>query len=157
VGDSGRGSSAYGGAADIVLSIRRAEGKSRPTLRVIHALSRFSETPDELVIDLTPGGYVPLGQTKAVEAKEAEASTLLTTPRKECEAVTLEDLVKATGVKRATGQRAVTILCSNGQLARVGEGKRGNPYRYWATRIDSAQTTPSDGQKEPCEVVSEVL
>jgi hypothetical protein len=157
VGDSGRGSSAFGGAVDIVLSIRRAEGNSRPTLRVIRALSRFSETPDELVIDLTPGGYVSLGQTKAVEAQEGEASILSAAPTEECDAVPLDDLVKATGVKRATGQRAVTTLCSKGQLARVGGGKRGNPYRYWAPRIDSAQTTPPNGQKESCEIETEVL
>jgi hypothetical protein len=46
VGNSGRGSSAFAGAVDIVLSLRRPEGNTRPTLRVIHALSRFDETPD---------------------------------------------------------------------------------------------------------------
>jgi hypothetical protein len=46
VGDSGRGSSAFAGAVDIIVSIRRAEGSSRPELRELHALSRFDDTPD---------------------------------------------------------------------------------------------------------------
>jgi AAA domain-containing protein len=57
VGESGRGSSAFGGAVDIILSIRRAEGNVRPTVRVIESLSRFEETPDKLVIELTPEGH----------------------------------------------------------------------------------------------------
>lgn len=49
VGDSGRGSSAFAGAVDVVLSIRRVEGNTRSTMRELHALSRFDGTPDVLV------------------------------------------------------------------------------------------------------------
>jgi hypothetical protein len=38
VGDSGRGSSAFAGAVDIVLSLRRPEGNAKKTLRVLQAL-----------------------------------------------------------------------------------------------------------------------
>ena len=55
-GDSGRGSSAFAGAVDIVLSLRKPEGNSRKTQRVLQALSRFSETPTELLIDLHRDG-----------------------------------------------------------------------------------------------------
>ena len=65
VGESGRGSSAFGGAVDIILSIRRADGNVRPTVRVIESLSRFEETPDKLVIELTPDGYRSLGDATA--------------------------------------------------------------------------------------------
>jgi hypothetical protein len=41
VGESGRGSSAFAGAVDILLSLRRPEGRARATMRVLHALSRF--------------------------------------------------------------------------------------------------------------------
>ncbi len=44
VGVSGRGSSAFAGAVDVVLSLRRPEGHARPTIRVIHALSRSPPT-----------------------------------------------------------------------------------------------------------------
>jgi AAA domain len=36
VGESARGSSAFGGAADIILALRRGEGNSRPTIRALH-------------------------------------------------------------------------------------------------------------------------
>jgi hypothetical protein len=52
VGESGRGSSAFAGAADVVLKLSRGEGASRPTIRKLEALSRFSETPETLVIEL---------------------------------------------------------------------------------------------------------
>src|SRR5262249_11307685 len=56
VGESGRGGSAFSGAMDIVVSLRRGEGKTKPTVRLLQTLSRFTETPDSLVIDLTPRG-----------------------------------------------------------------------------------------------------
>ncbi|MFN8620609.1 MAG: AAA family ATPase [Chloroflexota bacterium] len=76
VGEASRGSSAFGGASDILLSLRRAEGNGRRTIRVLRSLSRFDETPDELVIELTDGGYVALGSTVAVAHAETRAAAL---------------------------------------------------------------------------------
>jgi len=53
VADAGRGSSAFGGAVDTVITIRRGEGKSASTVRSIAALSRFDDVPDTLVVELT--------------------------------------------------------------------------------------------------------
>src|SRR5262249_33642155 len=71
VGDSGRGSSAFAGAADIVLSMRRLEGNGRPNARIIQALSRFDETPDSLVIELREGGYRVIGSRNVLAADTA--------------------------------------------------------------------------------------
>jgi hypothetical protein len=60
VGDSGRGSSAFSGAVDVVLQLSRPEGQSRPGVRALKSLSRFDETPETLVIELTEAGYVAL-------------------------------------------------------------------------------------------------
>ena len=76
VGESARGSSAFSGAVDIVLSLRRAEGQTRETVRVIQALSRFDETPSELVIDLVDGEYRVLGTMQDVKAQEAREAVL---------------------------------------------------------------------------------
>ena len=51
VGESGRGSSAFTGGVDVVLSIRRPEGHHRSTIRSIEALSRFEETPASLLFE----------------------------------------------------------------------------------------------------------
>ena len=71
VGVSARGSSAFVGAVDVVLSIRRPEGSSTENVRVIHALSRFDETPSKLVIELVEGEYRALGSVAAVAKSRA--------------------------------------------------------------------------------------
>ena len=147
VGDSGRGSSAFTGAADIVLSIRRPEGDHRPTMRRIEALSRFADTPSGLVIELTPTGYVAHGSADDVAAQEAEAKLLEVLPSSEADAMTMEDLVEVTKATRTTIQRTLEKLGKH--VCRVGTGKRGDPRRYYLrTPTVSAQTTGPIGQKE---------
>lgn len=60
VGESGRGSSAYAGAVDVILALRRGGRETRPTVRVLEALSRYDETPSRTVIELQDGHYVVL-------------------------------------------------------------------------------------------------
>lgn len=131
VGDSGRGSSAFAGAVDIVLSLRRAEGASRPTIRHLHALSRFDETPDLLVIELTPDGYVSLGTETAVAEAEARERVLRAAPTNEADALKEDDLLAAADVKRTVGRDAIAYHLAAGRLRRVGAGKRGDAFRYW--------------------------
>jgi len=133
VGESGRGSSAYSGAVDIVLSIRRPEGNTKNTLRTIHAVGRFDETPEELVIDLTEQGYVSLGTAAHVAEAAAEQFIIGNAPQTAEEAVTLDVLIEGSEVKisRATAQRVVKNLCANGIMLTLGKGKRGNPFKYF--------------------------
>jgi hypothetical protein len=131
VGDSGRGSSAFAGAVDIIVSIRRAEGAARPTIRELHALSRFDATPDVLVVELTEDGYVALGDSAAVAEAEAREAILGAAPTSEAAAVSLDELRETTGCGRTTAQEAIKELLETEQLRRVGEGVRGDPYRYW--------------------------
>jgi hypothetical protein len=76
VGASGRGSSAFEGAVDIVLALRRPEGRAGAGLRHLLALSRFDETPSELVIELKDGEYVALGTSDEVRAQAARRAVL---------------------------------------------------------------------------------
>lgn len=147
VGESGRGSSAYSGTVDIVLSIRRPEGNTKKTLRTIHAVGRFDGIPDELVIDLTPTGYVSLGASSNVAEAEAERVIMSAAPETPEGATTLEDLIGASEVKRATAQRVVKRLCAVGTLFATGGGKRGDPFRYFLAEKVSAQTPNIGGQK----------
>ena len=41
IGDAGRGSSAFGEPADTLLTLRRPQGNSRPSIRKIERISRF--------------------------------------------------------------------------------------------------------------------
>jgi len=130
VGDSGRGSSAFGGAVDTILSLRRPEGNSRPTMRVIRGLSRFAEVPDELVIDYVDGRYTALGTGEAVAAQEAEQVLMKALPDSDSEGLTVDDLCKATELKRSTAQQGIRTLLGRKWLEQTGKGKRGDPHRY---------------------------
>jgi len=134
VGESGRGSSAFGGAVDIILSIRRAEGNVRPTVRVIESLSRFEETPDKLVIELTPEGYRSLGNATAFAEKEARRAILEIVPATAENAITMNDLLGKAEVhdlKRTAAQEALRGLVEQGKVTRIGAGKKGDAYRYF--------------------------
>jgi hypothetical protein len=148
VGDSGRGSSAFAGAVDIVLSLRRPEGNAKRTHRVLQALSRFSDTPPELLIELTDTGYVALGDPHEAALKETKGSILTTVPKSEAEAVDLKELTERSKVPRSTVQRAIEELLAERTLSRTGEGKRGSPFLYFISGNRLCPTSYREGQKE---------
>ncbi|MGA2284802.1 MAG: AAA family ATPase [Dehalococcoidia bacterium] len=112
VGESGRGSTAFAAAADIVLSLKRSEGNAKPNVRVLHALSRFDETPDTLVIELDIE-YRALGSKTDVALADAKFAVADILP--------------------STLQGALKDLMTEGKVQRCGEGKRGKPFRYWGS------------------------
>ena len=143
VGESGRGSSAFGGAVDVILSLRRVEGNVRPTVRVIESLSRFDETPDKLVVELSDrGGYHALGDSAAfaeTEATSAIVDVLPTTAEKAATTAEVLDKLAERGVKRTTATEALARLADAGTVKRVGEGRRGDPYRYFRPVFEEKQ------------------
>jgi AAA domain-containing protein len=151
VGESGRGGSAFSGAVDVVVSIRRGEGKTKPTVRVLQALSRFSETPSDLVIDLTSDGYVVLGDTASVATLEAEQALIDRLPTNQTDAADLEALrVAEPVIAKTSAKTAMARLYDSGKARRIGSGKRGDAYRYFLPVKDSVatQTYRSDQQPE---------
>ena len=148
VEDAGRGSSAFGGAADILLSLRRGDGNTRPSIRILRGLSRFSETPDNLVIELTAGGYINLGDESAVGRAETREAILAIVPGTEAEALTSKEILEALPetVKRSLAYEALRELTSTDTLKWVGGGTRGNPFRYY--KKDSSTTSAIGGRIE---------
>ena len=63
--------SAFAGAVDIVLSLRRPEGNHPPALRRIDALSRFDETPETVMVELVDGVYVDRGTEADLQLRRA--------------------------------------------------------------------------------------
>jgi hypothetical protein len=131
VGDSGRGSSAFGGDADTLVSIRRGDGNVGPNVRVLHALSRFDEVAAELVIEYVDGDYRVLGTQQDVRTLAARRTILEAVLTTEADAISLKELWEATKVPRGTGQPVIDELFESGHLRRVGAGKKGDPFRYW--------------------------
>ena len=148
VGDATRGSSALPGAVDIVLSLRRPDGNSRKSLRVVQSLSRFSETPEELVIELTDQGYIALGEKADVALQEAREAILFALPTSEADGITIDEILETVKVMRSTAQRALKELVTGGRIQKVGAGKKKNAFRYFALERDSTQTCSLYGQKE---------
>lgn len=139
VGDSGRGSSAFAGVVDIVLSLRKQDGNSPKTRRLIRSLSRFSETPTDLLVELQDGEFVALGDPGETALKDAKASIFSICPNTKTEAASLADLVSKVGIARRTAQRAIDELVREEMLIRIGQGKKGDPFRYFIPENVSAQ------------------
>lgn len=129
VGESARGSSQYTGDCDIVLQIKRGEGNTRPTVRVLSCLSRF-EIPETMVVEWTPDGFALLGSEEDLAAAQARDGILdLVGPDG---ALTEKEIMDAlpSGVARTTARRELNKLVASKDLTQSGKGKRGDPYRY---------------------------
>ena len=124
-----RGSSAFGGAVDIVLAVRRPDNGSQPTVRVLgaHALSRFDETPNQLLIELTPRGYEALGDEAAVAHRTALEAVLSASAAQGPVGLTTEDLRDRTRLPRTTVQGALDALRAEDKIDKLGRGVRGDP------------------------------
>ena len=150
VGESGRGSSAFAGAVDVVLALQRPQGKTRASVRELHALSRFDATPRTLIVErihsanLSTGSlaetYVSLGTDRAVEGREAREALLKDLPVSEDEALTLKDFLDThKGLSRGTVQGLLKDLETEERVIKIGEGKRGHPHRYFIADVLSAR------------------
>ena len=129
-GDAARGSSAFAGAVDIILTLRRVSGGAN-TARELSILSRFDGANDKLVIDYQDGEYVALGTEVAVKKQRAKDAILAAAPDSEGDAKATHEFLEDAGVKGTTGKEALTEIHRAGSLTRVGQGVSGDPYRYW--------------------------
>ena len=134
VGDSGRGSSAFGGAVDSVLSLRRPEGHHKRNVRLLQALSRFDETPTDVLIELTDEGYRSLGEPGEVATEQEKLKVLDAIPSGKKEALDIEALCDATDLSRAQLQRRLDELLKDGKTFKTGRGRKGDAFRYFLDR-----------------------
>ena len=135
VGDSGRGSSAYGGAVDTVLSLRRPEGNQKRNVRLLQALSRFDETPTDQLIELTDDGYRSLGEPGDVAIETERLNIIAALPNGKRNALDIEALCDATDMSRAQLRRRLDELLNDGEIRKTGKGRKGDAFRYF---LDSA-------------------
>ncbi|WNG33292.1 AAA family ATPase [Archangium violaceum] len=129
VGDSGRGSSALTGAADIIVALQRPPNHTGQ-VRILHALSRYEETPSTLTIELGDEGY-SVREGLDIEAQDLERALLLAVPDTEEDAKTADELMDRTGLKKTKAREALARMVKEGKLLQTGTGRKGAPYRYW--------------------------
>jgi hypothetical protein len=146
LGESGRGSSAFAGAADILLSLRRANTEGHPTRRELLGVGRFDDIPAEIVLELRDGEWLALGDAINVERAEAKSHLLDTLPGPNEPWAMETYVVKALGpdAKRSTARRALDELIAEGQVEK-GErvaGKTGMAHGYRLTSDQPNVTRP---------------
>lgn len=129
VGDSGRGSSALTGAVDIIVALQRPPNHTGQ-VRIIHALSRYEETPSNLVIELGDEGYI-VREGFDIGVQEVERDLLLALPDTETDAKTADELMEETDLKKTTVRDALARMVKEGKLLQAGTGRKNQPYRYW--------------------------
>lgn len=129
-GDSTRGSSAFAGAVDIIVDLKRVGGNGNERRREIAAVGRFEDTPDQTIIERHGDGYHLLGDMAA--AVRGDARAFVRTALKE-KSMTEEELCgELEGrVKKTTLGTVLRDLVEADEVARDGEGKKGSPYRYF--------------------------
>jgi hypothetical protein len=136
-GEAVRGSNALTGGVDIVVELERpaatlALGKHA---RVLRAVSRFISTPDELYLELDEqtSEFVAIDSPEEVKAEADRAKVAETLA--ELGDATSNTVAEQIGFPDATVRRHLNTLLERGQVARDGEGKRGDPFR-WRTVSD---------------------
>lgn len=159
-GQASRGSGALPGFVDIIIELRRFSAEDRSdTRRTLTTYSRFDESPDEAVIELTPDGYQHVGSKR--DAKQSDRmeiiGEILTSGLPGLTPVEVRD--QWTGFDVPTpGQRVVYGDLQEGYTRRSwqrsGEGKRGDAYRYFLASVSILARSPSLGagnEYEGCE------
>ncbi|MBN1321155.1 MAG: AAA family ATPase [Thermoleophilia bacterium] len=140
VGDSARGSSAFGGAADILLSLRRHPAGEKENRRILEAVGRLEGWAPKLIIEMRGGHYHSLGTNAQVEHQRAREMLLELLPEDVDNAVTEKDLLALApeATARSTLKRALTELVSEGLAARqkgAGSAPR-RAFGFWKTRAE---------------------
>lgn len=133
LGDWGRGSSGFGGAADIMLNLQRANQNGHPNRRIIRAISRYDDIPEETIVELASGVY------SLIEEGERETGkALLLTCLNMGGAQDLSTLETMTGIARTTAQRALDEMVVAGLITKAGGGRgRGNSALYAVVTVNA--------------------
>lgn len=140
--DAGRGSSAFAGAFDQLLSLKKVGGQGHDNRRRLLAEGRFDETPHELVVDYADGIYTARGSGLDVERSEVSAAVLSLLPDNVSEAWTVDDLLAACNEETETTKPTlVRVLGTEKDHGLIGTGqirrKKGvgsaslRAYGYW--------------------------
>jgi predicted ATP-dependent serine protease len=135
-GEAVRGSNALAGAVDIIVELERSLSFRDQSMRVLRAVSRYEETPEDLVVALTENGYEVRGDSEHAQADEDRRRVFKAI--QEAGSGTRSDLSELTGLPGATVARHGNDLREDGKVERTGSGRKGDPY-VWHAETGSAK------------------
>jgi hypothetical protein len=123
-GDEIRGSGALFSLLDVALILKRHEAE---TQRKLTAISRYPETPTDLILELRDHGYECLGDPGST-GKAAKLNKLAAALTEEPTEV--KPLALRAGVAVRSAYSLLHQLHTEGRALRTGEGKRNSPFLY---------------------------
>lgn len=129
LGDSGRGSSALTGDADIVMALAKPEGHGGRK-RIICAAGRFDGIPEKLGIELEAHGYVQL-ESADVEESETERAILSALPLDPGKAVDINYVIAMVPLRETAVRKRLNALVAQKKVLTKGKGARGSPLLYY--------------------------
>lgn len=129
IGESARGSSAFGGAMDILVSLRRTRGRGHDNRRELHAVGRFDETPGSVTIELGGDGYQVVMEGGDARKREVELQILEVLPMSEQWAASESDIREQLDLGHSTLSRALhdlvvrEVICAGKRARPDGKGQ----------------------------------
>lgn len=129
-GDEIRGSGALFSLCDAAFFLKRHE---TDTQRKLSAISRWPETPSELILELRDHGYECLGDpsTAGRQARLEKLGAALT-----ADPQTIRELSSMAGVPLRSAHTLIDDLVRLRRADRQGTGRKGDPFRFVACLID---------------------
>lgn len=132
-----RGSGGLPAFCETLIEFRRDSEDTKDAKRVIQAKGRYRETPDKLLIELTPAGYVSHGdpddpQVKAqFSGKDWKAEVLAKMPTSP-PGWTIQEVIQAIsqGVRRVDVKAWLDERVADGEMMSAGAGTKGDPLRW---------------------------
>jgi len=146
LGQAARGSGVLPAFADILLEMRVPQGDPATRRRRLHGFSRYPDTPQHLLIELTPAGngYTVLAATADDDALAPAFDTLRVLLLQSETPLTRDELRQAwpphqPPPTRTTLWRWLTRACGLGILHRTGAGSKCDPFRYGLANAGGAE------------------
>ena len=138
IGENSRGSTVFGGSADVLLVLRLPKGQGHETRRELEVAGRLHDKTT-VTIELRDGRYELLGDRSDIERHDCRELLLEALPAESSRALTEEDLLDRIDGRgsRSTVQRILGELVDSGQATRAKGAATGHPraFAYWLAEV----------------------
>ena len=143
-GDEILGSTAILGSVDTALIVKRGEQH-----RTIRSVQRYGQDLPETVLTMDPDSFLVSASISKHEADiEIASQSILSFVDGLDEPASRDQILEAVDARRAVVIAALKTLVDRGELARSGEGKKGNPFLFFRSYpgVGTAERNPLIGE-----------